>query len=89
MDEESELSLAALLTQILKGEASVADIAAKTGLSEQQLHELCVQFYDEINALELQLVDNGKLSHTSKVMIGREVLVAAKYAPGHFKIVAN
>jgi hypothetical protein len=65
---------------------SVSETAEKIGIPEQILHEACIKFYDDIDALEVQLGENEKLSRATEAEIEREVLAAANYAPEHFKI---
>jgi hypothetical protein len=86
---DEEFVLAVAVVSVLKGEATAEEAAKKIGIPEQTLHEACVKYYDYIDTLEARLANNGKLSRVSEVMIGREVLAAAKYAPEHFKIVTD
>ena len=60
--------------------------AKKIGVSEQTLHEMCIQYFDFLDVLQTQLADDGKLSRATETEVRQAVLDAAKYAPAHFKI---
>jgi transposase-like protein len=82
---DEEFVLGVVVVGVIKG-ASVSETAKKIGVSEQTLHEMCIQYFDFLDVFQTQLADDGKLSRATETEVKQAVLDAAKYAPAHFKI---